>query len=138
MSMLNRFIVTTGAVLAIFTFSTALHAQRAAQSKDLAEELAKRQWNNSPPTKGPMQTGRRARLRSVIFPGSGTERLRVVEATGPHEYPAGDNGSKIAGRDDESTVAKQLPYTAAGLAALRKQTRGRCTVRWTSPYPTTR
>ena len=125
--MLNRFIVTTGAVLATFAFAfpTALHAQRAAQSKELAEELAKRQWNNSPPTKDAYEgwPSRPAPKRDLSGIWDGTAE-GGVEGGGPHEYPAGDNGNRIAGRDDESTIPKQLPYTAAGLAALRKNKPG--------------
>jgi len=122
---LRHSIFSTSALLVALVFSTALHAQQQ-QSKEVAEALAKRQWNNSPPVKAAYAnrpTPRLAPKRDLSgiwngFAEGGTE------ATGPYEYPAGDNGNQISGREDESTVTKQLPYTAAGLAALKKNKPG--------------
>jgi hypothetical protein len=119
-------IVLTSALLAAFVCSTTLHAQQAPQSKEVAEALAKRKWNNSPPVKAAYAnrpTPRPAPKRDLSGIWDGTAE-GGVEGGGMHEYPAGDNGNQISGRDDESTVKRQLPYTAEGLAALKKHKPG--------------
>src|SRR5450432_2457536 len=120
--MSKRFILSTSVLLAAFVLSPVLEAQRGPQSKELAEALAKSQWNNSPPEKAayanrPAPRPAPKRDLSGIWDGTAEGG---VEGGGMHEYPAGDNGNQISGRDDESTVKRQLPYTADGLAALKK------------------
>src|SRR4051812_2273204 len=120
------FILPTSGLFAVLVLSPALEAQRAPQSKELAEALAKRQWNNSPPEKrayANRPTPRPAPKRDLSGIWDGTAE-GGVEGGGMHEYPAGDNGNQISGRDDESTVKRQLPYTAEGLAALKKNKPG--------------
>src|SRR5262245_1031929 len=120
-------VVTAGAMTFLtLALSTALHAQGPRpQSKELAEALAKRRWNNSPPTKDAYANKKAApaprRDLSGIWDGTAEGG---VQGGGMNAHPAGDNGSQIAGRDDESGIARPLPYTAAGLAALRKNKPG--------------
>ena len=93
--MSKRFVLSTSALVAAFVFGPALEAQRVPQSKELAEALAKRQWNNSPPEKDAYAnrpTPRPAPKRDLSGIWNGTAE-GGVEATGPHEYPAGDNGN---------------------------------------------
>ncbi len=124
--MSKRFILSTSALVVAFVSAPLLEAQRAPQSKELAEALAKRQWNNSPPEKpayANRPTPRPAPKRDLSGIWDGTAE-GGVEGGGMHEYPAGDNGNLISGRDDESTAKRQLPYTAEGLAALKKNKPG--------------
>jgi hypothetical protein len=124
--MSKRSILSTTALHVAFVFSSALPAQQALQSKEVAEALAKRQWNNSPPVKAAYAnrpTPRPAPKRDLSGIWDGTAE-GGTEATGPREYPAGDNGNKISGREDESTVERQLPFTAEGSAALKRNKPG--------------
>ncbi|MEQ1885224.1 MAG: hypothetical protein ABL967_09200 [Bryobacteraceae bacterium] len=119
-------IAFASAALAALLFSPCLSAQPAPQSKELVEALAKRKWNNSPPVKAAYANKRPSRpapKRDLSGIWDGTAE-GGVEATGPREYPAGDNGNEISGREDESAVKRQLPFTAAGLAALKKNKPG--------------
>ncbi|MEQ1946102.1 MAG: hypothetical protein ABL995_02870 [Bryobacteraceae bacterium] len=119
-------IAFAGALLATMLLSSGLYAQQAPQSKEVAEALAKRRWNNSPPVKAAYANRRPSRpapKRDLSGIWDGTAE-GGVEGNGPHEYPAGDNGNQISGREDESAVKRQLPFTAAGLAALKKNKPG--------------
>ena len=118
--------VPASAVLLALLFSTGLQAQQRPQSKELAEALANRKWNNNPPTKAAYDNKVKAapapkRDLSGIWDGTAEGG---VEAGGMREHSAGDNGNQAAGRDDETGVANPLPYTAAGLAALKKNKPG--------------
>jgi len=123
--MLKRIVVRVALLFLVLTMSAALEAQQRPQPKELAEALAKRHWNNSPPTKDFYANRKSApaphRDMSGIWDGTAEGG---VEGGGMNAHPAGDNGSQIAGRADESGIAKPLPYTAAGLAALQQHKPG--------------
>ena len=123
--MFKRFVIAVALAFLTLAMSTALQAQQRPQSKELAEALAKRKWNNSPPTKDAYANKKSApaprRDLSGIWDGTAEGG---VQGGGMNAHTAGDNGSQIAGRDDESGIARPLPYTAAGLEALRRNKPG--------------
>lgn len=125
--MLKRFVLSINVVLLALVVSPALQAQQNnQQSKELAEVLANRKWNNSPPVKAAYANKAKAapaprRDLSGIWDGTAEGG---IQGGGMHEHAAGDNGSQTAGRADESGIPHPLPYTAAGLAALQKNKPG--------------
>jgi len=123
--MFKRALIVAAIAALTMAMSRGLHAQQRPQSKELAEALAKRRWNNSPPTKDAYanKTSAPAPSRDLSGIWDGTAE-GGVQGGGMNAHPAGDNGSQIAGRDDETGIAKPLPYNAAGLAALKKNKPG--------------
>jgi hypothetical protein len=90
----------------------------------VAQKLAKRKWNNSPPVKSfyANQKSHAPAPRhdlSGIWDGTAEGG---VEAKGPVEHPAlfkNHPQDDDPGHPDETGVEKPLPFTAAGLAALK-------------------
>jgi hypothetical protein len=84
---------------------------------------SQQKWNNAPPPKSSYSNDKGApaprRDLSGIWDGSAEGG---TQAKGPKEYPAllpDHPQDEIGGQPDESNILKQLPYTPAGLAALK-------------------
>jgi hypothetical protein len=115
-------------LLACF-FVPAVHAQFNDQPKGVAEELAKRKWNNSPPVKS-FYAGQKnhapAPRRDLSGIWDGTAE-GGGQFKGPMLHPALYPGSRAdddARHPDETGVMNPLPFTAAGLEALKKNKPG--------------
>lgn len=107
--MSKRVVAFIVAVIAAGTFASALHAQDA-------------KWSNIPPT--------RAAYRNKQPTGVAPKRdltgiwdaMTQIGGTGNVEHPAvyPGGGGQEGGHEDETGIAKPLPYTPAGLEALKK------------------
>lgn len=99
------------------------------QPKGVAQELAKRKWNNSPPVKSVYARQKNhapAPRRDLSGIWDGTAE-GGVEPKGPVEHPALYTNSlqdDDAGHPDETGVLKPLHFTPAGLTALKKNKPG--------------
>jgi len=106
----KRLVLVIAAVAAVGIFAPRLRAQDA-------------KWNNKPPTRA---------SEIAKKPGGGPappremagiwDAAQTVGASGATEHPAllpGGRGSE-GGRQDETGIQRPLPYTPAGLAALKK------------------
>lgn len=99
------------------------------QPKGVAEELAKRRWNNSPPVKSfyaSQKSHAPAPRRDLSGIWNGTAE-GGVQPGGPIEHRAvfpGRRQDDSAGQPDETGVESPLPFTAAGLEALKKNKPG--------------
>ncbi|PYU20407.1 MAG: hypothetical protein DMG30_21225 [Acidobacteria bacterium] len=99
------------------------------QTKEVAQELAKRKWNNSPPVKSfyaSQKSHAPAPRRDLTGIWDGTAE-GGVEPWGPVEHRAifpGRMQDDSAGHPDETDVENPLPFTAAGLEALKKNKPG--------------
>ena len=126
--MLKGFMAPAAVLLAGLVFSPALRAQFNDQPKEVAEALAKRKWNNSPPVKSTYANKKSAPAPRLDITGiwDGTAE-GGVEFAGPIEHIAtvqGRSQEDSAGLPDETGVEYPLPFTAAGLAALKKNKPG--------------
>ena len=123
--MLRGFVLSAVVLLAGFTFSPAVRAQQQNdQTKEVAEALAKRKWNNSPPVKSEYANKKSAPAprRDLTGGWNGTAE-GGIEARGPIEHTAmypGGTADDDGGHPDETGVNNPLPFTAKGLAALKK------------------
>jgi hypothetical protein len=117
----KRFLVSAVVLVALSGFSPFLGAQTAPAKG--AEAKAMPPWDDAPPqkaayagiTKGPAPR----RDLSGFWNG---EAEGGVQATGALEHPAlipGHPVDELGGQADEKNVARPLPYTPAGLAALK-------------------
>ncbi len=106
--MATRLIVSIGAVLAAVTGSALLQAQDA-------------KWNNIPPGRA-AYTNKKPSGEAPRRDMSGIwDTVQTLGTSGMIEHPAllpGGRGQE-GGRPDETGIAKPLPYTAAGLEALK-------------------
>jgi hypothetical protein len=100
------------------------------QPKAVADELAKRKWNNSPPVTAfyaSQKTHAPAPQRDLSGIWNGTAE-GGVEPAGPVEhravFPGNNRRDDSAGHADETGVETPLPFTAAGLEALKKNKPG--------------
>ncbi|HUL66579.1 MAG TPA: hypothetical protein VLW55_18420, partial [Burkholderiaceae bacterium] len=107
--MSKRLIVAIAAFATAGVCSSLLHAQDA-------------KWNNIPPgraayrNKKPMGEAPKRNLTGIW------DTVQALGTSGAPEHPAtfpGYDRSK-GGQEDETGISKPLPYTAAGLAALKK------------------
>jgi hypothetical protein len=117
----KRFLVSAVALLVLSTFSPFLSAQTAPAKGGGAKAMPS--WDDAPPqeaayagiTKGPAPR----RDLSGFWNG---EAKGGVQATGALEHPAlipGHPADELGGQADEKGVLRPLPYTPAGLAALK-------------------
>ena len=108
------------ALMAPGIFSPLLYAQTAAP-KAAAAEAKPEKWNNIPPPRSAYKgkkPGGAAPRRDL----SGIwDAVQSIGGTGSEEHPAVflNGGGMEGGRPDETGIAKPLPYTPAGLAALK-------------------
>jgi len=108
------------ALMAPGIFSPLLYAQAAAP-KAAADEAKPEKWNNIPPSrsayndKKPSGTAPHRDLSGIW------DAVQSIGGTGSEEHPAvfPNGGGMEGGRPDETGIAKPLPYTPAGLAALK-------------------
>ena len=108
------------ALMAPGIFSPLLYAQTAAP-KAAADEAKPEKWNNIPPSrsayndKKPSGTAPHRDLSGIW------DAVQSIGGTGSEEHPAVflNGGGMEGGRPDETGIAKPLPYTPAGLAALK-------------------
>jgi hypothetical protein len=108
------------ALMAAGIFSPLLYAQTAAP-KAAADKAKPEKWNNIPPLrsaykdKKPSGTAPRRDLSGIW------DAVQSIGGTGSEEHPAVllNGGGMEGGRPDETGIAKPLPYTPAGLAALK-------------------
>jgi hypothetical protein len=108
------------ALLAPGIFSPLLYAQTAAP-KAAADEAKPEKWNNIPPQRSaykdrkPGGTAPRRDLSGIW------DAVQSIGGTGSEEHPAVlvNGGGMEGGRPDETGITKPLPYTPAGLAALK-------------------
>jgi hypothetical protein len=118
--------MSSAIVLLAGFFLPAIHAQdfNNDQPKGVAQELAKRKWNNSPPVKS-FYANQKSHAPAPRHDLSGIWNGTAeggVEAKGPIEHPAlfkNHPQDDDSGHPDETGVEKPLPFTPAGLAALK-------------------
>jgi hypothetical protein len=115
MRMKGRFAMPQIVVCTILAVSGIVMAQ--------TRPASQQKWNNAPPSKSAYSSDKGAsaprRDLSGIWDGSAEGG---VQAKGPKEYSAlmpGHPQDEIGGQADETNIIKQLPYTPAGLAALK-------------------
>jgi hypothetical protein len=121
--MLKRLVLVAMVPMGLLSPTLLMHAQTASPN---ASEGARSQqkWNNVPPLNKAVYANQKSapaprRDLSGIWDGI-TEG--GDQAKGVFEYPAtlkGHPADEIGGQPDESNIVRQLPYTAAGLAALK-------------------
>jgi hypothetical protein len=122
--MAKGFVLSAIVLLAGTVFLPALRAQRD-QSQQLAQQLAKRSWNNDPPGSEAYENKKSSapapvRDLSGIWDGTASGGIQGKGAIEHRalfkDHPRDDD----PGHPDETGIANPLPYTAAGLAALKK------------------
>jgi hypothetical protein len=121
--MCKRFVVSTVALIAGLTFSPNLGAQTALP-KASADEVKPEKWNNVPPLKSEYAGKKSApaprRDISGIWDASEADGGRQVSGALEHEALEAPRGQGVeGGRPDETGIMRPLPYTPAGLAALK-------------------
>jgi hypothetical protein len=117
----KRFVITAIALLALLTFSPVLRAQTAPAKN--AETKGMPPWNDAPPGKaayaGTVKRPPPRRDLSGIWNG---QAEGGVQNDGALEHPAvaaGQPAKERGGQADEKNIARPIPYTPAGLAALQ-------------------
>ena len=107
--MSKRLLASIAAFAAAATFSSLVHAQDA-------------KWNNIPPTRAAYKDKKPSGEAPKRDLSGIWDTVQTLGVSGVLEHPAllpGGRGQE-GGREDETGIAKPLPYTPAGLAALKK------------------
>ncbi len=119
----KRCVLSAIVLIGLLGISPLLGAQTAA-SKPGADESADQKWNNVPPEK-PAYANKKKAAPAPRRDLSGIWDALAeggIQAKGAHEHPAlilNHPQDEIGGQADENNTLHPLPYTDAGLAALR-------------------
>jgi hypothetical protein len=120
----KRLLVSIVALTAL-TLSPILRAQNAAPPSAAENEARQEKWNNAPPLKS-TYAGKKSgpaprRNISGIWNAAAEDGARQTSGAKEHAavYPRGVGSANEAGHADETGIVHPLPYTPAGLAALK-------------------
>jgi hypothetical protein len=112
--------------LTVLTLSPILRAQNAPPPSAAENEARQEKWNNAPPLKS-TYAGKKSgpaprRNISGIWNAAAEDGARQTSGAKEHPavYPRGVGNANEAGHSDETGIVHPLPYTPAGLAALKE------------------